>query len=64
MLTQDILFDLFMVLGSGCNSGLLWQVPHRLAAHRRSRQKLRLTLLLHLLHEGGFERLPRRERCE
>jgi hypothetical protein len=64
MLTQDILFDLFGVVGSGCNSGLLWHVPHRLAAHRRSRQTLRLTLLLHLLHEGGFERLPRRERCE
>jgi hypothetical protein len=24
-------FDLFMMLGSGCDSGLLWQVPHRLA---------------------------------
>jgi hypothetical protein len=47
--TVDV-FDLFMVLGSGCDSGLLWQVPHRLAAHRRSRQKLRLTLLLYLLH--------------
>ena len=52
MLTQDILFDLFVVLGSGCDSGLLWQVPHRLAARRRSRQELRLTLLLHLLQLG------------
>ena len=50
LLTQDILLDLFLVLGPGCNSGLLWHVPHRLAARRRSRQKLRLTLLLHLLH--------------
>ena len=50
MLTHDILLDLFVVLGPGCNSRLLWHVPHRLAAHRRSRQKLRLTLLLHLLH--------------
>jgi hypothetical protein len=33
MLTQDILLDLFVVLGPGCNSGLLWHVPHRLAAH-------------------------------
>ena len=64
MLTQDILLDLFVVRGPGCNSGHLWHVPHRLAAHRRSRQTLRLTLLLPLLHEGGFERLPRRERCE
>jgi hypothetical protein len=50
MLTQDTLLDLFLVLGPGCNSGRLWHVPHRLAAHRRSRQTLRLTLLLHLLH--------------
>lgn len=50
MLTQDILLDLFVVLGSGCDSGLLWQVPHRLVARRRSRQELRLTLLLHLLY--------------
>jgi hypothetical protein len=57
-LTQDILLDLFVMLGPGCNSGLLWHVPHRLAAHRRSRQKLRLPLLLHLLHSGSFERLP------
>jgi hypothetical protein len=64
MLTQDILLDLCVVLGSGCNSGLLWHVPHRPAVHRRSRQTLRLTLLLHLLHAGGFERLPRRERCD
>jgi len=64
MLTHDLLLDLFVVLGPGCNSGLLWHVPHRLAARRRSRQERRLTLLLHLLHEGGVERLPRRERCE
>ena len=32
MLTHDILLDLFVVLGPGCNSGLLWHVPHRLAA--------------------------------
>jgi hypothetical protein len=64
MLTQDILLELFVVLGPGCNSGLLWHVPHGLVAHRRPGQKLRLTLWLHLLYEGGFERLPRRERCE
>jgi hypothetical protein len=64
MLRQDILLDLFVVLGPDCNSEPLWHVPHRLAARRRSRQTLRLTLLLHLLHWGGFERLPRRERCE
>jgi hypothetical protein len=50
MLTQDTLLDLFVVLGPGCNSGLLWHVSQRLAAHRRSRQERRLTLLLHLLH--------------
>jgi hypothetical protein len=50
MLMQDIVLVLCVVLGPGCNSGLLWHVPHRLAAHRRSRQTLCLTLLLHLLH--------------
>jgi len=64
MLTQDTLLDLFVVLGPGCNSGLLWHVPHRLAARRRSRQEHRLTLLMQLLHEGGVERFSRRERCE
>jgi len=48
MLTQDILLDLFVVLGSGCNSGILRHVPHRLAPHRRSRQELRLTFLFGL----------------
>lgn len=64
MLTHDILLDLFVVLGPVCNSGLLWHVPHRLAARRRSRQERRLTFLLQLLHEGGVERFSRRERCE
>jgi hypothetical protein len=64
MLTHDILLDLFVVLGPGCNSGLLWHVPHRLAACRRSRQEHRQTLLMQLLHEGGVERFSRRERCE
>ena len=31
MLTHDLLLDLFVVLGPGCNSRLLWHVPHRLA---------------------------------
>jgi hypothetical protein len=64
MRTQDILLDLCVVLRPGCNSGLLWHVPHRLAARRRSRQERRLTLFLQLVHEGGVERLPRRERCD
>ena len=50
MLTQDILLDLFVVLGLAVILGFCGTFLHRLAPHRRSRQKLRLTLLLHLLH--------------
>ena len=64
MLTQDVLLDLLMVLCLGVVLGLGGTCLLRLAARRRSRQKLRLTLLLHLLHEGGSERLPRWERRE
>ena len=64
MLTQDILLDLFVVLGLAVILGFCGTFLHRLAPHRRPRQQLRLTLLLPLLHEGGFERVPRRERCE
>ena len=64
MLTHDVLLDLLMVLGLAVVLGLGDTCLLRLTARRRSRQELRLTLLLHLLHEGGFERLPRRERHE
>jgi H+/Cl- antiporter ClcA len=50
MLTQDTLLDLFVVLGLAVILGFCGTFLHRLAAHRQSRQELRLTLLLHLLH--------------
>ena len=50
MLTQDVLLDLFVVLGLAVILGICGTFLLRLAAHRRSRQKLRLPLLLHLLH--------------
>jgi hypothetical protein len=50
MPTQDILLDLVVVLGLAVILGLGGTFLHRLAARRRSRQKLRLTLLLQLLH--------------
>ena len=64
MLTHDILLDRSMVLCLAVVLGLGGTFLLRLAARRRSKQELRLTLLLHLVHEGGFERLPRRERRE
>ena len=64
MLTQDVLRDLLMVLCLAVVRGLGGTFLLRLAARRWSRQERRLTLLLHLLHEGGFELLPRRERRE
>ena len=64
MLTQDILLDLVVVLNLGVVLVLGGTFLPRLAARHRSGQELRLTLLLHLLHEGGFELLPRRERRE
>ena len=50
MLTQDVLLDLLMVLCLAVVLGLGGTFLLRLAARRRSRQELRLTLLLHLLH--------------
>ena len=64
ILTHDLLLDLLMVLGLAVVPGLGGTFLLRLAARRRSRQELRLTLLLYLLHERGFERWPRRERRE
>ena len=64
MLTHDVLLDLLMVLGLAIVLGLGGTFLLRLAARRRSRQERRLPLLLPLLHEGGFELLPRRERRE
>ena len=64
MLTHDVLLDLLMVLGLAIVLGLGGTFLLRLAARRRSRQELRLPLLLPLLHEGGFERWPRREKRE
>ena len=64
MLTQDVLLDLLMVLGLAIVLGLGGTFLLRLAARRRSRQERRLPLLLPLLHEGGFERWPRREKRE
>ena len=62
MLTHDVLLDLLMVLGLAVVLGLGGTCLLRRAARRRSRHELRLPLVLHLLHEGGFELLPRRER--
>ena len=64
MLTHDVLLDLLMVLGLAVVLSLGGTCLLRLATHRRSRQELCLTLLLHLWHERGFEWLPRRERRE
>ena len=64
MLTQDILLDRSMVLCLAVVLCLGGTFLLRLAARRRSKPALRLTLLLPLLHEGGFERRPRRERRE
>lgn len=50
MLTQDILLDLFVVLGLAVVLGIGGTFLHRLAARRRSKPELRLALLLHLLH--------------
>lgn len=54
MLTQDVLLDLLMVLGLAVILGLGSTFLHRLAARRRSKPALRLSLLPHLLHEGGL----------
>ena len=64
MLTQDILLDLVVVLSLAVVLGLGGTFLLLLAARRRSKPARRLSLLLHLVHEGGFERLPRRERRE
>ena len=53
MLTQDILLDLLMLLGLAVVLGLGGTFLLRLAARRRSKPALRLSLLPHLLHEGG-----------
>ena len=64
MLTHDLLLNLVLVLSLTVILGLGGTFLLRLAARRWSRQERRLPLLLHLLHEGGFELLPRRERRE
>ena len=53
MLTQDILLDL-VVVGSGCSPGPRWHVPAPAGGSRRSKPELRLSLLLHRLHDGGL----------
>lgn len=50
MLTQDILLDLVVVLGLAVVLGLGGTFLLRLAARRRFKPPLRLSLLLHLLH--------------
>jgi hypothetical protein len=54
MLTQDILLDLVVVLGLAVVLGVGGTFLLRLAARRRFKPALRLSLLLHLLHEGGL----------
>lgn len=54
MLTQDVLLDLLMVLSLAVILCLGSTFLHRLAARRRSKPALRLSLLPHLLHEGGL----------
>jgi hypothetical protein len=54
MLTQDILLDLIVVLGLAVILGLGGTFLLRLAARRRFKPALRLSLLLHMLHEGGL----------
>jgi hypothetical protein len=54
MLTQDMLHDLLMVLGLAALLGLGGTFLLRLAARRRSKPALRLSLVPHRLHEGGL----------
>lgn len=54
MLTQDILLDLFVVLGLAIILGLGDTFLLQLAARRQSKPALRLYLLPHRLHEGGL----------
>lgn len=54
MLTQDVLLDLLMVLCLAVVLGLGGTFLLRLAARRRSKPALRLSLLPHRLHEGGL----------
>lgn len=54
MLTQDVLLDLLMVLCLAVVLGLGGTFLLRLAARRRSKPALRLSLLPHLSHRGGL----------
>ena len=54
MLTQDVLLALLMVLCLAVVLGIGGTFLHRLAARRRSKPALRLSILPHLSHQGDL----------
>jgi hypothetical protein len=54
MLTHDVLLELVVVLGLAVVLGLGGTFLHRLAARRRSKPALRLSLLPQLSHQGDL----------